>query len=221
MGFRGMTDFKSRQQAELNGLTRQRIGAGDGEKHRDQRDEADDAVMEHERDSMEWIERKQHFGMLHDRGNRSDRDDAEPDTHHWPEEGGNTRGAARLSREQRHQDEHRQWHDIGIERRGNELDTFDRGKHRQRRRDHRVAVNDTDAADQESREAGGGMSLAMPIGRRGFRGGSYNIAGHGNGGLKMLHSTISKATRLIGSRLEHSLARFWARTMQKCIKRDR
>ena len=29
MGFRGVADFKSRQQAELNGLTRQRIGAGD------------------------------------------------------------------------------------------------------------------------------------------------------------------------------------------------
>ncbi len=82
-----------------------------------------------------------------------------------------------------------------------------------------VAVNDTDAADQESREAGSGMGLAMPIGRRGFRGGSYNIASHGSWGLKMLYCTISKATWHIVPRSEHSLALFWARTMQKCINR--
>ena len=33
----------------------QRLGTGDGEKHRAQRDEANDAVVEHERDSMERI----------------------------------------------------------------------------------------------------------------------------------------------------------------------
>src|SRR6202030_778841 len=68
-----------------------------------------------------------------------------------------------------------------------------------------VAINDADAADQESLEPGSGMSVAMPISRRGLRGGSYNIAGHGSWGLKMLHCTISKARRLIILRSGHNL----------------
>ena len=196
----------------------------------------------------------------------------EPDAHHRPEEGRDARRAARLNRKQHHQDEHRQRHHIGFERRGDELDAFDRRKHRQRRRDHRVAVeqraaddpeqhdgaaavadralrqrhqrqrsalamvvraqqdhhvfqrhhddqrpqdqghdpehrlrsddaagpagrdhgfaqrvkrtgadvaiDDTDAAEHQRLEAGGGMGVAMPIGRRRFRGGNYNIGGH-------------------------------------------
>ena len=57
----------------------ERLGAGDREKHRAERDEADDAVMQHERDGMQRIEREQHLGMPHDRGDRRDRDDGEPD----------------------------------------------------------------------------------------------------------------------------------------------
>ena len=35
--------------AEMPKIGIERLGAGDGEKHRAERDEADDAVMEHER----------------------------------------------------------------------------------------------------------------------------------------------------------------------------
>ena len=41
----------------------ERLGAGDGEEHRAERHEADHAVMEHEGDGMERIERLQHLGM--------------------------------------------------------------------------------------------------------------------------------------------------------------
>ena len=54
-------------------------------------------------------------------GNRRDRDDGEPDAHHRPEKGGDTRRAARLHRKQGEQDDDRQRHHIGIERRGDEL----------------------------------------------------------------------------------------------------
>ena len=45
--------------AEMAEVGIERLGAGDGEKHRAERDEADDAMMNHERDGMERIERKQ------------------------------------------------------------------------------------------------------------------------------------------------------------------
>ena len=206
--------------------------------------------------------------------------------HHRAEESGDPRRAARLHRKQHHQNDHRQRHHIGIERGGDELDAFDRRKHRQRRRNHRIAVkqraaddaeqhdragaaadralrqrhqrqrsalamvvgaqqdqhvfqrhhddqrpqdqrqnaengqridgagrpaggddgfaervkragadvaiDDTDAAEHQRLEARGGMGIDTTIGRRGFRGGDYNIARHENGGLKMLHCTIAK-----------------------------
>ena len=45
--------------AEMAEIGIERFGAGDGEKHRAERDEADDAVMEHEGDGVERIERQQ------------------------------------------------------------------------------------------------------------------------------------------------------------------
>jgi hypothetical protein len=60
--------------------------------------------------------------------------------HMMGEECGDTRGAVRLDRKQRHQDQQGQRHDIMLEGHGDELDAFDRGQHRQRRRNHRVAV---------------------------------------------------------------------------------
>ena len=212
------------------------------------------------------------------RNDRADRDHAEPHAHHRPEESGNARGAARLHGKQREQDHHRDRHDIGFECRGDELDALDRRKHRECRRDHRVAVkqgaaddaeqndgaaaiahgalrerhqrqrpalamvvgaeqdehvfqrhhddqrpqdqrqhaehglridgrllaagrdhglaqrieragtdvaiDDTDAAEHECLESGGGMGVAMAIRRRGFRGGGGDITHHESGGLK-------------------------------------
>jgi hypothetical protein len=257
----------------------ERLGSGDREEHGTERNKPDHSVMKHECDGQHGIERQQDFGMLHDRNNGSDRDHAEPDAHHRSEKRRNIRGTARLGREQREQDQHGERHHIRLERRGDELDAFDRRKHRQRRRDHGVAIeqraahdpeqhdgagtvadralrqrhqgqraalavvvrakqdqhifqrhhdnqrpqdqrdhpkdclrfddaggpagrnhgfpqrveragadiaiDDADAADQEGFEARGGMRFAMPIGRRRFGGGSYNITGHGNGSLKM------------------------------------
>jgi hypothetical protein len=57
----------------------------------------------------------------------------------------------------------------------------------------------------------------MTIGRRGFRGGDYNIARHENGGLKNASLHNSKATQLIALRIKHSLPRFCDQAMQKCI----
>ncbi len=87
--------------------------------------------------------------MLDDRMQGRDRNDGEPDAHHRPEEGRDPRGAARLNRKQHQQNEHGQRHDIGIEGGGDELDAFDCRQHRQRRRDHGVAVKQRTADNAE------------------------------------------------------------------------
>ncbi len=51
--------------------------------------------------------------------------------------------------EQRKQDDECERHDIGIEGRGRDLDTFDGGQHRKRRGDHRVAIKQRTADDAQ------------------------------------------------------------------------
>ena len=89
--------------------------------------------------------------------NRRNRDDAEPDSHDRAKESRHARRAARLGREQQQQNKHRQRHHIGIEGRGDELDTFDRRKHRQRRRDHRITVESR--ANNSEKNDGAGASV--------------------------------------------------------------
>ena len=104
----------------------ERLGAGDRQKHRAQRHKTDHAVVKHEGDGQHGIEGQQYFGMLHDRTNRPDRDDGEPDAHDGAEKSCDAGGAARLRGKQHQQNDHGQRHHIGIERRGDELDAFDR-----------------------------------------------------------------------------------------------
>ena len=63
--------------------------------------------------------------------------------------------ASRLHGEERDQDNDGERHDIGIERRRYDLQTFDRRKHGQRRRDDRVAVEQraADNTEQDDRAA--------------------------------------------------------------------
>ena len=76
-----------------------RFGAGDGEEHGAERHKTNDAVMDHEGNRMERIERQQHFGVPRDVGQGRNRNDHEPDAHHRAEESGDPRRATRLNRE--------------------------------------------------------------------------------------------------------------------------
>ena len=69
-----------------------------------------------------------------------------------PKKAATLRGAARLHREQRDQDHDGQRHDVGVEGRRRDLQAFDRRQHRQRRRDHGVAVEQRGADDAEQHD---------------------------------------------------------------------
>ncbi len=165
--------------AEMTEVGVERLGAGDREKHGAQRHKADHAVMEHEGNGVERIEREQDFRTTHDLRQCRKPDNQEPDQHHRSEESGDACRAARLNREQRDQDQDGDRHDIGVERRGDELDAFDRRQHRERRRNDGVAVeqrtrDDAEQDDDAGRFAGDGAlrqrhqrqraALAMVVG---------------------------------------------------------
>ena len=67
-------------------------------------------------------------------------DHDEPQRHHRTEITADARGAAPLHHEQHEQDHHRQRNNDGIEERRRDLQTLDRAKHRNRRRDHPIAI---------------------------------------------------------------------------------
>ena len=81
----------------------------------------------------------QHRGVVADMDEAHHRQHAEPHHHDRAEGGGDPRGAARLHGKQRDKDEHRQRHDVVLERRRGELEAFHRRQHRDRRRDHGIA----------------------------------------------------------------------------------
>ena len=157
-----------RPAAEMSEIGIERLGAGDGEEHRAERIQADHAVLQQEIDAVERIERPQHAGIAGDPDEPGQRDRHEPDQHDRAEQGRDFGGAARLHREQHEQDDDRQRHDIFVERRRRDIDAFDRGQHRQCRRDDGIAIEQRRADDAEQRDDAGGLADAAD-GARGQR----------------------------------------------------
>ncbi len=93
------------------------------------------------------------------------RERAEPDHHDRPEGRGDPRGAAALDREQHDQDEDRQRHHVVLKRRRCELQTFDRGQYRNRRRDHGIA-DEHRCADNPQRQQRPASVAERPLPQR-------------------------------------------------------
>ena len=141
-----------RPAAEMAEVGVERLRPGDREKHRAERDQADHAVAGEKADAVERIDRGEHARIGGDMPDAGDRNGDEPDQRDRTEEGRDPGGAARLHGEQRDQDHDGERHDIGIEGRRHDLQAFDRREHRQRRRDHGVAVEQRAADDAEQHQ---------------------------------------------------------------------
>ena len=83
---------------------------------------------------------------------RRDRDCDEPHEHHRPEKRRDLGGAARLHGEQRDKDHDRERHNVRLEGRRRDLETFHGRQHRQRGRDHRVAIEQRTADRAEQKQ---------------------------------------------------------------------
>ncbi len=119
----------------------------------------------HEGHGVERVQREQHLRLLDDRVDCRDRDHSEPDAHDRAEEGGDASGAARLHGKQTDQDDHGQRYDVGLEVQGDVLHAFDRRQHRERRRDHGVAVEQGAGNDAEQ-DDGGPAGADCALGQR-------------------------------------------------------
>ena len=81
------------------------------------------------------------------------RDGDEVEDHDRPEQSAHPRRAVRLDREQADEDADRDRHDIGPEAGLDGGQAFDRGQHRDRRSDHRIAVEESAGEDAEQHDA--------------------------------------------------------------------
>ncbi len=123
------------------------FGAGNGEKYGAERDEADHAVSRQETHPVARIESQENFGLADNRNDAGNCDGDEPQRGDGTEEGSHFGGSGGLHGKQRHQNHHRERHDVWIEGGRCDLEAFDRGEHRQRRRDHRIAIEQRGADD--------------------------------------------------------------------------
>ena len=111
------------------------------------------AVLDEERDAVARRERPQDLRVLDaPRASPATARIANQTRHHRPEQAPDRAGAEALDREQHDQDRERDRHDERVERRLDDLDALDGREHRDRRRDHPVAVEQRRAEDAERDE---------------------------------------------------------------------
>ena len=143
-----------------------RLRPGHDKKHGSQRQEPDHAMAEKKTYAMNGIERVQDLEVLRDvpdagRGKRE-----EPHQSDGAKKRCYARGAVRLHCEQTEQDQDGQRDDIRLQRRGRDLEALDRRQHRQRRRDHRVAVKQGSADHAERDDPNCAASADGVLGKR-------------------------------------------------------
>ena len=144
--------------AEVAEIGVERLPAGDDQKHGAQRHETDVRMRADELDRVPGIDRRQHARIVADMREAEHRQRQEPDDHHRPEGGRDHRRAAALHREQRNEDQDRQRNDVVLQRGRRELQALHRRKHRDRRRDHRIADEHRRADDAEHQQRQGPAS---------------------------------------------------------------
>ena len=130
----------------------ERLAAGDDQKHRPERDQADRAVAGDKRDCIEWIDRRKHARIVGNVQSAGHRHRQEPEDRDRTEQHRDFPRAARLHREHGHQQCDRDRQHVGLERRRHDLQALDRGQHRQGRRDQRRPVEHRGADHAEDQD---------------------------------------------------------------------
>ena len=110
------------------------------------------AVFAEEGHGMSRIDGGQHDRLAHEPHHPERRDDHEPRHHDRPEQPADPVGAVALDREHADEDQHGDRDDVAVEERRRHLEALDRAQHRDRRRDHAVAVEQGRAEDAEQHE---------------------------------------------------------------------
>ena len=143
----------------------ERLTTGDTEDDGAKGEKTGQSMRREEAESVQRIERREHFRRLHDGppAERGDRD--EPRQHERTEGCADARRPESLDHEQREQDDHRDRHDEVAERRGAHLQTLDGAEHGDRRRDDAVAIEERRAEQAERDEHQPSLAVldALPV----------------------------------------------------------
>ena len=125
-------------------------------------------MVDEEHRRVGGVDRPQDARIVGDVPGAGDREGHEPQRHHRPEEGRDLAGAAALDHEQPDEDGERDRHDVVGEGGGCDLEALDGREHRDRRRDHRVAVEQAgaDGAEQQHLAAAARAVAERALGER-------------------------------------------------------
>ncbi len=125
----------------------ERLATGDGQHHRAECDEGCPGLAKEQCQPIGGIGGHEDLGRLHDRHKAQHGNGGKPDQHHRPEQFADLVGPARLQQEEADQDDEGHRHDSGSERGILDTETFDGAQHRDRRRQHAVAVEQSEPDD--------------------------------------------------------------------------
>jgi hypothetical protein len=118
----------------------ERLRAGHSEDDGTEREESEPAVEQEELEGVPWVERRQDFGVFRDVHDPEHGKHQEIEHHDRAEQRADLGGAPRLDEEQEDEDEHRDRQHKRFERVVHHHETLNRRKHRDRRGDHAVAI---------------------------------------------------------------------------------
>ena len=142
----------------------ERFGAGDGEHHGAEREEAQHGLVDNELRGIERTNRLQHFGRSADINDSRDGERRKPQAHHRAEHQADRARPMSLNGEKAGQDQGGDRHHIRSQFGRDHFEPFDRAQHRNRRRDHAVAVEQGGGEYAEQRQ---GISDAVAAGQFG------------------------------------------------------
>ncbi len=153
---------------------------GDTENDRAQNEKARAAVHAKELKRIGWIRGFENAWISKDPRKSCGRDDNKPDESGRAEDRADARSSATLNHEQADQNRDRKRHDIGIECRCGDLQTFDRGENRNGRCNEAIAVKQRRADEAHDHDHGRAIAAAMIAG--------FGIFFRGGAGVGIFHA---------------------------------
>ena len=155
-----------RSRAKVAAVGVQRLGAGDRQHDRAEREERGDAVIEEEAHRPRRREALQDLGVRDHLAAAENPDGQKPDEDDRAEQPADRAGAEPLGQEQADEDHQRDRDDQMLEARGGDVQALDGGDDRDRRGDHAVPEEQAGAEDAEHDQHGVAGHLA-PVDQRG------------------------------------------------------
>lgn len=148
---------------KMTDIGEERLGSRDRQNHGAQHVIAGDAVAEQEADGIERVERDQNGRAMHQPDQTQHADGDEPQAHDRAEHLPHPIGATRLEEKQSNQDAGGERHDERLKNARRDIEPLDRREHRDRRRDHAIAIQHRRAEQHDKHQHIGPARPAVDV----------------------------------------------------------